>query len=212
MNNQLKLQRLLCVAVCFFCIGIMTAFAQEQKVTVELKNATLKQVFKSIEGQTTYRFSYRNTLVDDKSDITISKRQVGVSVVLNEVLKGRNLTYTIVSSKSIVISDLKEQATLSKNKRVSGTVKSANGEPIIGANVKVTGTTIGCITDLDGKVLYRSENAVEDKVDIFQILSKTMSTNNSLEEGEAKSFIYPLTLQNEKYYFSDVKSAVVNYK
>ena len=33
MNNQLKLQRLLCVAVCFFCIGIMTAFAQEQKVT-----------------------------------------------------------------------------------------------------------------------------------------------------------------------------------
>lgn len=160
MNNQLKLQRLLCVAVCFFCIGIMTAFAQEQKVTVELKNATLKQVFKSIEGQTTYRFSYRNTLVDDKSDITISKRQVGVSVVLNEVLKGRNLTYTIVSSKSIVISDLKEQATLSKNKRVSGTVKSANGESIIGANVKVSGTTIGCITDIDGNfTLEVPENA-----------------------------------------------------
>lgn len=150
MNNQSKLLRLLCVAVCFFCIGIMNVFAQEQKVTVELKNATLKQVFKSIEGQTTYRFSYRNTLVDDKSDITISKRQVNVSVVLNEALKGRNLSYTIVSSKSIVISDRKEQSTPSKNKRVSGTVKSANGEPIIGANVKITGTTIGCITDLDG--------------------------------------------------------------
>lgn len=160
MNNQSKLQRLLCVAVCFFCIGIMTAFAQEQKVTVELKNATLKQVFKSIEGQTTYRFSYRNTLVDDKNDITISKRQVGVSVVLNEVLKGRNLTYTIVSSKSIVISDLKEQTTPSKNKRVSGTVKSANGESIIGANVKVSGTTIGCITDIDGNfTLEVPENA-----------------------------------------------------
>ena len=103
MNNQSKLQRLLCVAVCLFCIGIMTALAQEQKVTVELKNATLKQVFKSIERQTTYRFSYRNTLVDNKNDITISKRQVDVSVVLNEALKGRNLTYTIVSSKSIVI-------------------------------------------------------------------------------------------------------------
>lgn len=160
MNNQLKLQRLLCVAVCFFCIGIMTAFAQEQKVTVELKNATLKQVFKSIEGQTTYRFSYRNTLVDDKNDITISKRQVGVSVVLNEALKGRKLAYTIVSSKSIVISDLEEQTTPSKNKRVSGTVKSANGESIIGANVKVSGTTIGCITDIDGNfTLEVPENA-----------------------------------------------------
>ncbi len=160
MNNQLKLQRLLCVAVCFFCIGIMTAFAQEQKVTVELKNATLKQVFKSIEGQTTYRFSYRNTLVDDKSDITISKRQVGVSVVLNEALKGRNLTYTIVSSKSIVISDKAEQASPSKTKRVSGTVKSTSGESIIGANVKVAGTTIGCITDIDGNfTLEVPENA-----------------------------------------------------
>lgn len=160
MNNQSKLQRLLCVAVCFFCIGIMTAFAQEQKVTVELKNATLKQVFKSIEGQTTYRFSYRNTLVDDKNDITISKRQVGVSVVLNEALKGRNLKYTIVSSKSIVISDKAEQASPSKTKRVSGTVKSASGESIIGANVKVTGTTIGCITDIDGNfTLEVPENA-----------------------------------------------------
>lgn len=148
------------MAVCFFCIGIMTAFAQEQKVTVELKNATLKQVFKSIEGQTTYRFSYRNTLVDDKNDITISKRQVGVSVVLNEALKGRNLKYTIVSSKSIVISDKAEQASSSKTKRVSGTVKSTSGESIIGANVKVTGTTIGCITDIDGNfTLEVPENA-----------------------------------------------------
>ena len=160
MNNRLKLQKLFCMAVCFFCIGIVSAFAQEQKVTDELKNATLRQVFKSIERQTTYRFSYRNTLVDDKSDITISKRQVDVSVVLDEALKGRNLTYTIVSSKSIVISDLNEEAAPAKSKRVSGTVKAANGESIIGANIKVTGTTIGCITDVDGNfTLEVPENA-----------------------------------------------------
>lgn len=154
MNNQSKVQKMLCVAVCFFCIGIMNVFAQEeQKVTVELKNATLRQVFKSIERQTTYRFSYRNALVDDKNDITISKRQVSVSVVLNEALKGRGLTYNIVSSKSIVISDKKEQPTSLKNKRVSGTVKMPDGEPVIGANVKVEGTAIGCITDIDGNFI-----------------------------------------------------------
>ncbi len=73
MNDRTKMQKLFCMVVCFFCIGIMNAFAQEQRVTVELKNATLKQVFKSIEGQTTYRFSYRNTMIDNKADITISK-------------------------------------------------------------------------------------------------------------------------------------------
>lgn len=160
MNNQSMVQRLLCISVCLFWIGILNAFAQEQKVTVELKNATLRHVFKSIEEQTTYRFSYRSALVDDRNDITISKRQVGVSAVLDEILKGRDLTYSIISSKSIVISDREEQSTSSKNKRVSGTVKSANGELIIGANIKVVGTTIGCITDIDGNfTLEVPENA-----------------------------------------------------
>ena len=34
---------------------------------------------------------------------------------------------------------------------ITGIVKDVNGEPIIGASVKVQGTTVGTITDLDGK-------------------------------------------------------------
>ncbi len=160
MNDRTKMRKLFCMVVCFFCMGIMNAFAQEQRVTVELKNATLKQVFKSIEGQTTYRFSYRNTLIDNKADITISKHQAVISAILDEVLKGRELTYSIVSSKSIVISDKVKQSGLSRNKRISGTVKSSDGEAIIGANVKVEGSSIGCITDIDGNfTLEVPENA-----------------------------------------------------
>lgn len=33
---------------------------------------------------------------------------------------------------------------------VKGTVKDANGEPIIGASVKVKGSTGGTVTDIDG--------------------------------------------------------------
>lgn len=48
-----------------------------------------------------------------------------------------------------------------QNKRISGVVKDANGEPIIGASVVVKGTTNGTITDLDGKfVLDVPANAV----------------------------------------------------
>ena len=35
--------------------------------------------------------------------------------------------------------------------RISGVVKDLSGEPIIGANVSIKGTTIGAITDLNGK-------------------------------------------------------------
>lgn len=177
MNNQSKVHKLLCIVVCFFCIGIVNAFAQEQKVTVELKNATLRQVFKSIEGQTTYRFSYRNALVDDKNDITISQRQVGVSVVLNEALEGRNLTYSIVSAKSIVISDKEEKTSPSKNKRISGTVKMSTGESIIGANVKVVGATIGCITDLDGN--FALEVPTDAKLTVSYIGCQTQEVSTA---------------------------------
>ena len=34
--------------------------------------------------------------------------------------------------------------------KVTGTVKDANGEPIVAASVVVRGTTIGAVTDLDG--------------------------------------------------------------
>ncbi|MGP1436020.1 MAG: SusC/RagA family TonB-linked outer membrane protein [Phocaeicola sp.] len=44
---------------------------------------------------------------------------------------------------------------------VTGIVKDSQGEPIIGANVLVKGTTVGTITDMDGKfVVNASNNAV----------------------------------------------------
>ena len=77
-----------------------------------------------------------------------------------------------------------------------------------------SGNKMGYITDLDGKVIYKCENAVEEKLDIFQILSKTMSINNSLEDGGERSFIYPLTLGEEKCYFiySDTPTAEISYQ
>ena len=79
MNDRIMMRRILCIAILLLGIGMASGHAQgRQKVTVELKNATLRQVFRSIEKQTTYRFSYRNAIIDDKHDITISKRDVNV--------------------------------------------------------------------------------------------------------------------------------------
>ena len=45
---------------------------------------------------------------------------------------------------------------------VMGNVKDENGEPLIGVNVVVRGTMIGCVTDIDGNFSLAdvSENAV----------------------------------------------------
>ncbi|WP_025065258.1 STN domain-containing protein [Hoylesella enoeca] len=92
-----------------FCICGLTARAQTQTVTLNLRNVSLKQVFGAIEKQTTYRFSYRNVVIDERRDITVSRTNETVQAVLDAVLEGRNLEYKIVSSKSIVISDKPHQ-------------------------------------------------------------------------------------------------------
>ena len=40
---------------------------------------------------------------------------------------------------------------LQQTKRITGTVVDQAGEPVIGANVVIKGTTLGSITDMDGK-------------------------------------------------------------
>ena len=54
------------------------------------------------------------------------------------------------------------QLTAFAQTKVSGTVKDANGEPIIGASVVVEGSTLGAVTDIDGNYTINdvSGNAV----------------------------------------------------
>ena len=61
------------------CVGLYAQ--QEQRVTLNLKNVSLKEMFRAIEEQSTYRFSYRNNVVDDRADITVSKKKKWVLLV-----------------------------------------------------------------------------------------------------------------------------------
>lgn len=153
MNKHLKKFVVSALLLFCFCLGL---YAQGQTVSINLKNASLKDVFSVIEKQSTYHFSYRTAVIDDRKDISVDMENASVSSVLNEVLKNRDLEYTIVSSKSIVISDKKatNYAKPSGNKRISGIVKDTSGEPIIGASVVVKGTSVGTITDMDGKFSF----------------------------------------------------------
>ncbi len=134
-------------------ISNANAYAQEQKVTVELKNATLKELFSTIEKQTTYRFAYRNVVLDDKRDINISLKKVDVSFVLSSAFASRNLNFNIVSETSIVIFDKKKTSDPTPKEKVNigGVVLDVHGQPIIGASVSVKGTTYGTFTDVDGR-------------------------------------------------------------
>lgn len=60
---------------------------------------------------------------------------------------------------------------------LSGNVKDTSGEPIIGASVKVVGSTIGTITDLDGNFVLQVPSQSTIEVTYMGYLSQTIPVN-----------------------------------
>ncbi len=72
--------------------------------------------------------------------------------MLKELLSDGNVTFEIKNKKIYFI--LKELVDVESAKSWKiQVVKDVNGEPIIGANILVKGSTIGVISDIDGKFL-----------------------------------------------------------
>ena len=74
-----------------------------------------------------------------------------------ECLEGTDLTYSIVH-KAIIIKKIEKtvgslpwELNAEQKKPLSGVVTNSFGEPIPGVSVVVKGTTIGIVTDIDGR-------------------------------------------------------------
>jgi TonB-linked SusC/RagA family outer membrane protein len=152
MQKQIKTWKHLMVLFLLTVMCAASVSAQQQPtVTVNLTNVTLKTFFKNIEGQTTYRFSYKSDIVDNQKDVTVNFKDTPVTDVLSTVLAKRDLVYQIVSDKSIVILKKGQKAPRNSVKTVTGTVRDVNGEPLMGATILVEGTSRGTATNYDGQ-------------------------------------------------------------
>lgn len=70
------------------------------------------------------------------------------------------------------------------------------------------------ITDLDGNVLRKSANVVEDKIDIFNVIGGISNIDSSESYGGASKNIYPIKINEDRMYFlyEDTPSAYITYR
>ena len=76
--------------------------------------------------------------------------------------------------------------------QVSGVVTSAeDGQPIIGASIKVIGTNTGTVTDVDGAFSLSVQEGAKLQVSYIGLLSKTVKAGKNLKivlESDSKTF------------------------
>lgn len=129
-----------------------------QTVSKTFKNEPLKTVLKEVENQTGFSVIYKTDEVNVNKRVTVSFNNTSLNDVMSKILDN-GLTWSI-EDKMIVISKKSQSRTDGKKKKVSGIILDNNGEPIIGASILVKGTTLGTITDLDGR--YSLDNVPEN--------------------------------------------------
>ena len=97
-------------------------------------------------------------------------------------MQGQQVTYEI-QGKNVVVRKIASQSNAVKQERkVSGTVKDANGEPIIGANVTVKGdSSIGTITDIDGRFTLDVPAGAVLQVSFIGFASRDIEVGNQRE-------------------------------
>lgn len=145
-------------------IGLAQAtgsYAQKATVSLEMRNQTVKEVLDEIEEQSDFSFFFNIKHVDLDRRVSVVAKKSDIFKVLETVFAGTNVRYSVVDRKIILSTEKPDVQQAKEERKIKGVVKDQNGEPVIGANVSVKGTTVGTITGLDGDfVLEVPENAL----------------------------------------------------
>lgn len=134
-------------------------FSQVEKVTVKLTNASMKEFFRVLEGQTHYKFLYRDDMLENVY-ITVSQEDKSMKDVLAQTLEKNDFGYKILANNLIVVAPKESLMQIVVSGRVTD---AATGEPLPGVNIVIKGSGIGTITDLNGSFSLQ----VNEKDDIL---------------------------------------------
>lgn len=164
--------------VCVFCSYAGNAHSQNAKVSIHMNNVKLDKILNEIENQTDYLFIYNNQ-VDINKITSVKVKNEAVAQVLDRILSGTSINYELEGTHIILTTEaIKDLHAQQQAKTVTGTVTDVSGEPIIGANIRIKGTTTGTITDIDGNFSIKAEPQSVIEVSYIGYLTQETVINN----------------------------------
>lgn len=153
----LKLFRIMKLTFILVLAGLVTyassSYSQATKLSMKMDQATIQQVFTEIENQSEFKIAYNSTKLDVNKKVNIEVEKQTINKVLDQILVNQGLHYEIID-RYIVITDKEAGTVLNsgvQQKTFTGTVTDDAGEALPGVTVVVKGTTVGVVTDINGK-------------------------------------------------------------
>ncbi|MFC2138363.1 TonB-dependent receptor [Bacteroidota bacterium] len=126
-----------------------SVYSQGTRLTFDLKNASVIDVFNSIEDQSEFKFLYHEALVNSEKSIDLKANENTVEEILNDVFANSENTFTVLENNLIVIKP--KGGTSNQEIKITGKVMADKGNVTLpGVNIIIKGTDVGTVSDLDG--------------------------------------------------------------
>ncbi|RKF04738.1 TonB-linked SusC/RagA family outer membrane protein [Tenacibaculum lutimaris] len=158
-----------------FVIGIFLIFQanygfsknlDNEKISLELNDATLVTVFEQMTNLTQFKFTYGDYIANNSNKYTVSFQNKEVTIILDDLSKKVGFDYKI-EENNIIIGKREQQKEKTIQQKISGKVVDKTGEPLPGATVSIKGTSIGVSTDFDGNFQLELTNEAKTLVVSF---------------------------------------------
>ncbi len=162
-NLKMKLTSLFIVVI-MFSVQAET-FSQGKKITLNLDNVSILDVFNKIESISDIRFLYNHGKLDIDKKVSVNAKNEYISKILNSILEDTKVEF-VIKKKYVILKSPNDKLEI-QNKITGKVASSIDGSPMPGATVIVKGSNRGVSTNFDGDY---SINASEGEVLIFSFV------------------------------------------
>lgn len=133
------------------CLGLPVLGQPEAKrVTLEVRDAAVPEILRQLEKQVPYHFMYHDADLLDLGKHDLNVKDVPLTEVLEACLKGSAIGYEVVGNE-IILKRVKPVTQAVHGRKLTGKVTDKQGSALPGVTVRIEGTTVGVITDMNGQ-------------------------------------------------------------
>lgn len=168
-SKLFRIMRLACFLIVLSIVQVLAgnAYSQNTKLSLNLKNTSVKSVLQQIEDQSQFFFIYDAAVVDVDKKVDIVVDNEVITKILDELFEGSGIVYK-VNNRQIALTTNSMQSFSQQVHSVSGKVTDSTGASLPGVTVIVKGSAKGTITDADGK--YTLSNVPSNGILVFSFV------------------------------------------
>lgn len=181
MNRKILLRMKLTGLLTILLVFQLSASVLSQNVTIKVKDANLREVFKTFKKQTGVYFLFSDKELSKDIKVSLDVKEKALREVLNEIFKGLPFEFEY-DNDMVVIKPKVMDSQQKKGTIVKGVVTDQDGVPLPGVNVTIDGTTTGVATNLDGKFEIDIPESIKDASLVFSFIG--MKTKHVKIEGK----------------------------